>query len=320
MGCVIMSILKNKLLIIVLLVLCFIMAQYTVGNGNAPLKSYRLVESVDGERLIVPDKINSYATLLPSYTETLIDLGLENNLVVADEDSNYLLEYSNDVETIDIEKLNINEYVGTILEQQPDIILLDKTTYSKLSSSSVQEIENNGSQIIVLPIPKSIDEIRNELRFLVDLTQAKHGDKLLTSFDMKYSAIQEANSKVKQPVPVFFQVQDNNADAIATCGNNTYINDMIKLAGGKNVFDNKNGVQYTSFEEIARKNPQYYIALSNDEKYQKKYIIKNERLSNVEAIRADNVYIMDHYQTSNPNHRSLDAILALGELLHRQVY
>lgn len=313
-----MGILENKLIIFVLLVLCFTLGQYMIGSGSTYDESYRFVETIDGEKIVVPEKIKSYATMLPSYTETLIDLGLEKNIVVTDVGSTYLLQYSNDVETVDIEKLNLDTDVNIMINQQPDIILIDKTTYLKLNSSTIEKIENTGSQIIVLPIPKNIDEIRDELIFLVDLTQAKHGDKLLTRFDMKYNAIKEANSKITKPMPVFFQIRDNKA--VATCGNNTYINDMIELAGGENIFDDRSGVQYTSFKEIAERNPRYYIAISNDDKYQKKYIINDEQLSKVDAIRGDNVCIIDHYQTSNPNHRCLDAILALGKLLHRQVY
>lgn len=313
-----MGILKNKLIILILLVICSTMGNYMIGNGNTHLESYRLLETVDGERIIVPDEINSYATMLPSYTETLIDLGLEDKIVLADKGSTYLLQYNNNVETIDIEKLNINTDISTITTQKPDIILVDKTTYLKLSSSSIEKIKDSGSQLIVLPVPKNIEEIRDELRFLVDLTQAKYGDKLLASFDMKYRTIQEANSKITEPTAVFFQIRDNKA--IATCGHDTYINDMIELAGGKNVFSDRNGVQYTSFKEVAKRNPQYYIAISNDDNYQKKYIMSDVQLSKIDAIRGGNVYILDHYQTSNPNHRSLDAILALGELLHRQVY
>lgn len=313
-----MGIIKSKLLIFVLLVLCFTIGQYVTDTGSTEMKSYRLVEMADGERVIVPDEINRYATLVPSYTETLIDLGLEKNIVLADEDSAYLLEYNQDIETMDTDKLNINMEVGTIIDQKPDIILMDKTTYLKFNDNSLELIRKAGSQIIVLPVPKNINEIRDELAFLVELTQAKHGARLLASFDMKSRTIEDAYSKINEPVPVFFQIKDKNA--ITTCGEDVYINEIIKLAGGKNVFEDTKGIHYTSYEEISKKNPQYYIAMSNEDNYQQKHILTEKRLSETEAIRGNNVYVMDYYQTSNPNHRSLDAVLALGEILHSRVY
>lgn len=313
-----MGILRNMLIVLSLLVLCFMMGQHVLGNNTTDIETYRLVEMADGESIVVPTVIDSYATLSPSYTETLIDLGLEKNIVLTDTGSTYLLEHSSNVETIDVGKLNINTDTNAIINKQPDVILIDKTTYSKFDSNSVQKIKNSGSKIVVLPIPKDIKEIRKELDFLVDLTQAKYGKELLSNFDMKYRVIQNYHRKIKEPIPVFFQISDESA--ITTCGVDVYINEVIELAGGKNVFDDIKGIHYASIEEILEKNPQYYIAISNEDKYQQKHILSDKRLSRVDAIRGNNVYIVDHYQTSNPNHRCLDAILELGEILHSRVY
>lgn len=314
----VMDIVKNKFIIIVTLVFCFTMSHYMIGSGTTENDSYRIIELLDGEKVIVPFEINSYATLSSSYTETLIDLGLGNKIVLADTDSAYLLEFESQIETLDTKKLDLNRDINIITKQKPDVILIDKTTYAKLNSSSVEIIKKFGSQIIVLPVPRNIEEIRRELDFLVHLTHAKHGQRLLANFDMKYRTIEDAYSKVEEPVTVFFQLEDKNA--VTTCGKDVYIRELIRLAGGENIFDDKNGINYTTYEEIARRNPKYYVALKNDNKDQHRYILGEKALSTVDAIRTDNVYIIDSYQTSNPNHRSLDAILALGNILHNDIY
>lgn len=313
-----MGILKNKLIVFTLLLTCSTAGKHIASSGNTGVRTYRTVEQLDGEEITVPEEIYTYATLLPSYTETLIDLGLEKNIVLTDARSTYLLEYDHDIKTLDTGKLNINMDVDLITEQHPDIILMDKKTYLKFNTESLEKIKDAGSQIITLPIPKNVDEIRDELAFLVELTQAKHGEGLLANFDAKYLTIQESFSKVEQPIPVFFQIKNSNA--ITTCGTNVYINELIKLAGGKNVFDDKSGIHYAYHDEIIERNPKYYIATSNDDKYQQKHILSDKRLANVDAIRTNNVYILDYNQTSNPNHRSLDAVLALGEILHSHAY
>ncbi len=271
---------------------------------------------LDGSEIKVPEEIDTYATLAPSYTETLIDLGFENSIVTVDINSTYLSGYNNDVSVYDTGKLEPNH--ESLLENSPDVILIEAKEYNKIPSKDIEEIEENGSIFVVLPKVNNVTDVREELDFIVRLTNAEFGDRMLEDFDSKLAQILIWREEIIDYPVVFFQLKD--IANVKTVGSETLIDQMISLAGGLNAFGNEYGEFYTSYEEIALKNPSYYFATANGESTQENQILNNKALSETKAIRNEEVYIFDEIQMLNPNYRCLDAINTMGGILHHDIF
>ncbi len=277
---------------------------------------YTTMTFIDGSDIEVPTEIETYATLSPSYTETLIDLGFEKNIVTIDSGSTYLDIRGSNANVLDVDKIDLNH--KALLENNPDVILVENYVYIKFTEEEVKEIIENGSTFIVLPSVNSIEAVRNELDFIVRLTGAKYGDDILEDFDLKYAQLLNWKNQVNEFPVVFLQTRDSRS--VKTTGSGTLLNEMIFLSGGTNAFVDKNGVLFTTYEEVAARQPDYYFAITNGESTQKNQIINNAALSETTAIRNDEVYIFTEVQMFNPNYRCLDAINTMGCILHRDIY
>ncbi len=274
------------------------------------------ISFVDGSDIAVPKKIQTYATLSPSYTETLTDLGFDEEIVTIDSGSTYLDLNNSSANVLDTNKIDLNHTI--LLKSSPDVILVENYIYIKFTPEEVQEIVENGTTFIVLPSVNSIEDVRAELDFIVRLTEAKYGQEILSDFDLKYSQLINWKNQVDNFPVVFLQTRDKAS--IKTSGSGTLIDSMISLAGGTNAFSDKNGVVYTTNEDIAIRQPEYYFAITNGERTQKNQIMNNSTLSETVAVRNDEVYIFDEVQMFNPNYRCLDAVNAMGCILHRDIY
>ncbi len=310
----------KKLSGIIWCVILFLLAFYILGcseiRDKNDVRKLTDITFIDGQTIKVPTVIKTYATLSPSYTETLIDLGFEENIVTVDMDSTYLSVYDSDVTIFDTEKIDLNH--KDLLENSPDVILIESKVFNKFTEAEVAEIVKNGSCFIVLPEVKSIADVRDELDFIVRLTKAKYGEKLLEDFDAKFAHILAWKSRVNELPVVFLQLVDKSN--VKTVGSDTLLNEMISLAGGYNTFSDKKGEYYTEYSEIANRNPNYYFAISSGETTQLNQILNNSNLIDTIAIQNEEVYIFDEIQMFNPNYRCLDAINTMGYILHRDIY
>ncbi len=310
----------KKIKIVFLISFIFIVSYNILGCGEdrANKNSYSRTEIkfVNNETIKVPTKIETYATLSPSYTETLIDLGFEDNIVTVDSRSTYLSVYDSNVATFDTERIDLNH--KDLLKNNPDVILIEQKVFNKLREEEVREIISNNSYFIVLPQVNSIEDVRDELDFIVRLTNAKYGEKILADFDSKFSQVLAWKGQVENLPVVFLQLADDND--VKTIGKGTLLDEMISLSGGYNAFNDKIGEFYTEYSEVADRNPGYYFAISNGEATQRNQISNNSELTYTIAIQNDEIYIFDEVQMFNPNYRCLDAINTMGCILHRDIY
>ncbi len=288
----------------------------SVSKEESVDKELTTISFLDGTDIEVPENIETYATLAPSYTETLIDLGFEKNIVTIDSNSTYLNVYSDKVSVFNVEKIDLS--VTTILENKPDVILIESLIYAKLTGEEIEDVKSNGSTFVVLPTVRSVEEVRNELDFIVRLTNAKYGAKILADFDFKYAQLVNWKNQVEEFPVVFLQIRDSKN--IKTVGVNTLLDEMITLSGGTNAFADKNNVVYTTNAEIAARQPSYYFAITNGESTQKNQILNNVELSQTVAVRNEQVYVFTEEQMFNPNYRALDAVNAMGCILHSDIY
>ncbi|HID16653.1 MAG TPA: hypothetical protein EYP16_07650, partial [Candidatus Atribacteria bacterium] len=119
----------------------------------------------------------------------------------------------------------------------------------------------------------------------------------------------------------------NWLEPVWTTGNNTFLNDIIRLAGGYNIFIDANGWVTVSPEAIVDRNPEVIIigctmiGLSAEEVKQKLRAIPG--LENTEALKKDKVYLLFN-QAENiflrPSPRVVEAIELLTKILYPDLF
>ncbi|CAM5449705.1 ABC transporter substrate-binding protein [Streptomyces violaceorubidus] len=119
----------------------------------------------------------------------------------------------------------------------------------------------------------------------------------------------EAEAPEGDPVPVF--LYDSGTDQPFTAGNQVPPNDIIKTAGGRNVFDGLDE-RWTqvNWESVAEAEPEVVVILDyGDQPAQKKidFLRKSPRTKGLPAVKSNNFFILDYNEgISGP--RNIDGL------------
>jgi len=103
-------------------------------------------------------------------------------------------------------------------------------------------------------------------------------------------------------------------DPIWIAGGETFIDDMIKISGGVNIFEDVKGYQIVGYEKIISRDPKVIIVMAEHEtggEISYKAILNDKRLSSVSAIKNGRVYMVNADVISRPSPR---VIIGLEEI------
>lgn len=242
-----------------------------------------------------PDKIVS---LSPSNTEILFALGAGEKVVGV---TSYC-DYPEEARKI--------EQVGTfdgpnmelIKKVQPDVVLA-----GYIQEEAVKALEGMGITVVVTEA-ESFEAIYKSIEIIGRITETDtKAEEIVAGMKNKIAEIQEKTKDKKKPT-VFYVVW---TDPLTTAGSKTFINDVIKVAGGLNVAEKVEGWANYSTEQLIKDNPEMLVAAlhSTDKGMNKEDLSKNQIFSKLECVKQGKVYVMaDDNVISRPGPRIVQAI------------
>lgn len=122
----------------------------------------------------------------------------------------------------------------------------------------------------------------------------------------------------EQKLRVFWEVWD---EPLMTAGPQTFIGQMIEIAGGKNIFaDVKERYPQVSSEEIIMRNPQVILSPdSHSDKVNPEELAKRAGWSSIDAVKDKRVYLIGGDISSRPGPRLVDALEDIFEQLYPEL-
>jgi len=112
-----------------------------------------------------------------------------------------------------------------------------------------------------------------------------------------------------------------------TSGSGTFIDELITLAGGINVFSDKSGYVQVSKEDIVERNPEILIVtvMGGIEDAKRVYdeIVGDEALSKTDAVKSGRVYILVGEANDvmcRPGPRVVEALSILAQIIHPEIF
>ena len=252
---------------------------------------------------IVDENSIRIVSLSPYVTENLYLLGFGKNIVGL---------------TIHemIEKREGKEIIGTLIEPniekivtlKPDIVIASKEGNRQDSLRSIQQL---GIKTLVLDELHSFDDICKNFTVLgKTLGEEKKAVSLLTREKKVLEKIKETAGR-EESKKVFFIL---GFKPLITTGRNTYINEMIFLAGGTNIFQDVEKKWFAcSLEEVVKRNPDVIISTSME----KDVDFFGKRIPEIEAVQKGNIFEIDDTVIGSPTPESfISAVKILYGLLH----
>jgi iron complex transport system substrate-binding protein len=240
-----------------------------------------------------PDRIISLA---PSNTEILFALGLEEKVVGVTEYCDYpkgalRKEKIGGFQTVNVEK---------VVSLEPDLVFAT----GGIQKEIVRKLENLGLSVVVLDAEKVDDILENIM--LVGMTTGSEKEAKLLVEDMKQriEVVEKAAKKSKKPRVAYLLW----GDPLIVAGNQTFMDDLIRLSGGENVFSNAL-IQYPeiSFESLIEMNPEILIN-GDHSKINKSALEKDLKWMQISAVKNNRVYTIDADTVSRPGPRIVDAL------------
>jgi len=191
-------------------------------------------------------------SLAPSITEILFSLGLENNLVGVTTYCDWPAE-ARKIEKVATFSGWAN--IERILIIKPDIIFSTGLEQAPL----IEKLRSLGFKVVLI-YPKNLDELFLNILEIGDLTQKQVQAKNLVA-QMKQK-IERINKEVQNVDPeqkpkVFVEI---SADPLFTAGKGSFVDELITLAGGKNIaYDTTRPYSQFSPEIVIKRNPDYIL-------------------------------------------------------------
>lgn len=268
-----------------------------------------------GNKIAIPEEVNTIVSMAPSTTRFLIDLGLADKIVAVDTNSYaYIEQLPVGVQQFDMMAPD-NE---ALVALKPDIIFT--SGMSSFGGEDVfQPARAAGICVADIPSSNSFNDIIEDLQFIGDAVgESDKAHELIKTFEGTIDEIHAAGSTVTDKKKVLFMISLPSADypSIYTFGKGTYLDEMITAIGAENVTGDQESWISISEEEAIAMNPDVILTNVDYIEDAVNVIKTSEGWENVNAIKNDEVYYIDATSSNQPNNHVVDAMIEMGKKVY----
>ncbi len=234
------------------------------GNQTLRQSSNDTVTDDYGRTVVVPTHPHRVVSTSPAVTEILFALGAENLLVGRTDFCVYPAEAERIPSIGGISDMNIER----ILFLEPDLVI----SGSMVSKKITDQLDAMGIPIVCIIEKPKFEALYENIAAIGKLVdKEKEADSLNALMLERVNAL-EANAQNSNAItqshnhtitPKVYYVVGFGSGGNYTSGGNTFINDIIRMAGGHNIAENIDGWSY-SLEALMKEDPDYIIVRRED--------------------------------------------------------
>ncbi|WP_250277449.1 ABC transporter substrate-binding protein [[Clostridium] colinum] len=281
----------------------------TIENSN-------IVLDREGNEVILPEKTDKIISLAPSITETLVNLGLADNLVAVDKYSLKVDGVNKDLPIFDI----MTPDAENIVALKPDIIFGTGMSKSDGTDPFAPMVEM-GAFVTVVPTSTSVEGIKEDILFIGKVTKKEEeAKKIVSDYEERMNSILDKVKTVKQENPISVYFETSPMPDAYTFGKNTFLNDMINLLGAKNIFEEQDGWIPVSEEQVVAKNPSVILTNADFLETPVEDIKKRAGWENIDAVKNNKVYLIEKNTSSRANENSIVAFENIAKALYPELF
>jgi len=205
------------------------------------------ITDFQGRLVAIAKRPERIVSIGPSNTEFLFALGAGDR-VVGDDDFSDEPAAAQTKEHVGGVKVNLEKVVSL----KPDLIVT-----VKFSDGTIEALSQTTAAVLVVDPQGAADVARSAT--LIGQAIGADGAKLASDIQKQLDAVKAKTDTAPKP-RVFHEVDASDPAKIYTVGPGSFIDDLIKLAGGTNVFaSTKTAYPTVSGEEIVRADPEVIV-------------------------------------------------------------
>ncbi|KPK27474.1 MAG: ABC transporter substrate-binding protein [Desulfobacterales bacterium SG8_35_2] len=264
-----------------------------------------------GRTLMVPENPQRVVALAPSITEIIYDLGQEDRLVGVTQYSTYPSEAQSLPRVGSYVRLDIEKIVAL----KPDLCLATKDGNPK---HIVDKIVNLGIPVYVIN-PRNLQQIMDTVTGLGSLLHAeKAASKLVFEMEKRIGQVQERVKNEPSRPRVFFQI---DAEPLFSAGTDTFIHELIELAGGINTTAGEVSYPRYTWEDIIVLQPEIVLISSMAGGLTPEYLLNSwKKWDLVSAVKNDRIFVVDAELFDRPTPRLVQGLEVIAAILHPELF
>ncbi len=289
-------------------------AGFLFGNGmqenNSKPVTDNTVSITDsyGRTVTVEVPVKSIVSAAPSITETVFALG-KGDLLKGRTD---YCDYPSEAASVQSIGSLMEPNIEKIAEINPDIVIAS-THFKK---ESADKLEALSIKVLILKEDKNFEDVYGVINDIAKLTGSE--DKAASIISGMKRTVSEVEKAVEgKPAPKVYYVIGFGEYGDYTAGGDTFIGQMINMAGGKNIAEDVKGWSF-SLESIVAADPDIIIC----SKYwdTKKKFMSTDGYKELTAVKKGRVYEIDNNMLDRTGPRLAEGLKALAEIIHPESF
>jgi len=251
----------------------------------------------------------------PSTAEILVGFGLSDYIVAVDLHGADIVGLDRETTTfIDFWNLNVEE----VLILEPDLVIASEL-FQAGAEGSFELIQNAGIEVVYITDPSSMSEIFEQIELLGEiLGRQREAAEMMLEMQNTLNYVAERIAEISEPRLVYFEI--NPAPSIFTFGGNTFLNELLTLGGGANIFADESGWFSPSEEAIILSNPDVILTNVTHVPNAVEEIQNRPGWWSVTAVISEDVHLINTNYTSRHSQFVARGVLQIATALHPELF
>lgn len=260
-----------------------------------------------GRQVHVPENPRRIVALAPNITEILFALELSDRLVGATQFSDYPIEAARLPKVGSYVRLDVEKIVAL----EPDLCLAVKDGNP---IAAVSQLESLNIPVYAVD-PRNLGAVMGTLLELGELLDARSRARaIVAAMETRIAAVQRQVSSVSHPPAVFFQI---GISPIVSVGSETFIHELIVMAGGRNLAQGRVPYPRFSKEQVIALRPEVIIITSMTREAVFEEVKSGwQQWQHMPAAKNGRIHLVDSNVLDRATPRLVDGLELLARLIH----
>ncbi|OXS62074.1 iron complex transport system substrate-binding protein [Bacillus sp. V-88] len=282
-------------------------------NQNESGYPLSLNDALDN-KVTLEEQPKHIVSLIPSNTEILFELGLNNEIVGVSDFDNFPKEAA-DKEKIGGMEFNVEKIVGL----DPDLVLAHEST-AKSAEEGLNQLKDAGVNVFIVQDAKSFEEVYNTIQDIGTLVGKKEqADSVVSEMKSDLKSIQEKASEVTEKKRVYVEVSPS--PDIYSTGKNTFIDQMLSMVNAENVMSEQEGWVQVNQEAVISSNPDSIITTYGYySENPKEQIMGRKGWEDVTAVKNGDVHDVHSDLVTRTGPRLVEGVEEIAKSIYPEVF
>ena len=271
-----------------------------------------ITDAVDNE-ITLEEAPKTIVSMMPSNTEILFALGLNEEIVGVNDYDNY------PEEALEKEKIGGMEFnVEKIVSMNPDIVFAHESGLGT-GEAGLQQIRDAGVKVFVVKNAANFDETYSTIEQIGRATgKLEEAEKIVEDMKAKVEEVKEKVAKVETKKTVFVETSD--VPEIYTPGKGTFMQEILDMVNAENIAADQEGWFKIDPEEIVNRNPDTIIVMYSYVPNIVESVKARDGFDSITAVKNNAVIQVDENLTSRTGPRLAEGLEEVAKAIYPEAF